>query len=90
MCSLISHFCVCCPGLLHESQNESILAERAFLEARSQLRAKEAKKQTWKEEVKKDREKDKEETNEKKKQEEEEKATPACQSPTVDQSKLQC
>uniref|UniRef100_A0A671TSS1 Cilia and flagella associated protein 70 n=1 Tax=Sparus aurata TaxID=8175 RepID=A0A671TSS1_SPAAU len=73
-------------GLLHESQNESILAERAFLEARSQLRAKEAKKQTWKEEVKKDREKDKEETNEKEKQEEEEKATPACQSPTVDQN----
>ncbi|KAG8001216.1 Cilia-and flagella-associated protein 70 [Nibea albiflora] len=44
------------PSLLHESQNESILAERAFLEAGKELRAKEAKKQTQVEEVKKDEE----------------------------------
>ena len=90
MCSLISHFWVCCPGLLHESQNESILAERSLLEAQRQLRAKEAKEQTQREEVKKDKEKDKEETNEKEQQENEEKSSLACQSPTVDQSKLQC
>ncbi|XP_039651680.1 cilia- and flagella-associated protein 70 isoform X1 [Perca fluviatilis] len=69
-------------GLLHESQSESILAERAFLEARKQLRAKEAKKQTLREEEEeeKDREKDKEEDkNEKEKdqREDEEMATPA-------------
>ncbi|XP_035855669.1 cilia- and flagella-associated protein 70 isoform X3 [Sander lucioperca] len=69
-------------GLLHESQSESILAERAFLEARTQLRAKEAKKQTLREE---EEEKDREDKNEKEKdqREEEEMATPACQSTTV-------
>ncbi|XP_059213993.1 cilia- and flagella-associated protein 70 isoform X2 [Centropristis striata] len=72
-------------GLLHESHNESILAERAFLEARRQLRAKEAKKQMQNEEEKKGREKHKEDKNEKEKdqREEEEMATPACHSPTV-------
>ncbi|XP_036950713.1 cilia- and flagella-associated protein 70 isoform X3 [Acanthopagrus latus] len=73
-------------GLLHESQNESILAERSLLEAQRQLRAKEAKEQTQREEVKKDKEKDKEETNEKEQQENEEKSSLACQSPTVDQN----
>ncbi|XP_031704683.1 cilia- and flagella-associated protein 70 [Anarrhichthys ocellatus] len=42
-------------GLLHEMQSDSILAERAFLEARRQLRANEAKKR---EEETTDREKD--------------------------------
>ncbi|XP_044039092.1 cilia- and flagella-associated protein 70 isoform X3 [Siniperca chuatsi] len=70
-------------GLLHESQNESILAERAFLEARRQLREKEAKEQTQREEEKKDGEKDEEKNEEKDQQEEEEMAMPACQSPTI-------
>ncbi|XP_070762191.1 cilia- and flagella-associated protein 70 [Enoplosus armatus] len=74
-------------GLLHESQNKSIMAERAFLEARRQLKAKEAKRQTQREQEKKDREKNKEEKSEKEKvqQEEEQMATPACQSATVEQ-----
>ncbi|XP_042342588.1 cilia- and flagella-associated protein 70 [Plectropomus leopardus] len=74
-------------GLLHESRSESILAERAFLEARRQLRAKEAAKQTQGEEVKMDREKHKEEKNEKQEEprEEKEMTTPACQSPTANQ-----
>lgn len=72
---------VCCLGLLHESQNESILAERAFLEARRQLRAKETKEGTQREEEKKEREKDMEE--------EEEVATPARQSRTVKQGEIQ-
>ncbi|KAM9367016.1 cilia- and flagella-associated protein 70 [Symphorus nematophorus] len=75
-------------GLLHESQNESILAERAFVEAKKQLRAKEAKKQTQREEEKKkSRGKAKEERNEKEKTqpEEEQMATPADQSPTAEQ-----
>lgn len=77
--------------MLHESQNESILAERAFLEARRQLRAKEEKKQTQREEEEKDREKDKEEKNKDKEdqKEEEEMAMPACQSPTVKQGEMQ-
>lgn len=78
---LIPCFWVCCLGLLHESQNESILAERAFLEARRQLTAKEAKERTQREEEKKEREKDKEE--------EEEVATPARQSRTVEQGEMQ-
>lgn len=82
-CSSISHFWVCHLGLLHESQDKSILAERAFLEARKQLRAGEAKKQTQREEEKKDREKNKK--KEKDQQEEEETTTPACPSPTVNQ-----
>ncbi|XP_049452131.1 cilia- and flagella-associated protein 70 isoform X2 [Epinephelus fuscoguttatus] len=74
-------------GLLHESQSESILAERAFLEARRQLRAKEAKKQTQGEEEKMKRENGKEEKNKKEKeqQEKEEMATATRQSPTVKQ-----
>nr|XP_046250293.1 cilia- and flagella-associated protein 70 [Scatophagus argus] len=74
-------------GLLHESQNKSILAERAFLEARKLLRAKEAKEQTPREEEKKERTKDREEINEKAKDEQEEEhvAAPACQSPPVEQ-----
>ncbi|XP_045888141.1 cilia- and flagella-associated protein 70 isoform X2 [Micropterus dolomieu] len=73
-------------GLLHESQNKSILAERAFLEARRQLRENEAKKQTQGEEERIHGEKD-EEKNEKEKdqQEDGEMVTPACQSPTVKQ-----
>ncbi|XP_029314601.1 cilia- and flagella-associated protein 70 isoform X2 [Cottoperca gobio] len=67
-------------GLLHYSQNESILAERALLEARSQLRAKEAKKQTQRDEETKVREEDKEVKNQR---EEEDMATSACQSSTV-------
>ncbi|GLD62332.1 cilia- and flagella-associated protein 70 isoform X1, partial [Lates japonicus] len=70
-------------GLLHESQNESILAERAFLEARRQLKAEEAKKLTQMEEERKDRAK----KNVKEKDQSEEEATdaPACQSPSVNQ-----
>ncbi|XP_047435842.1 cilia- and flagella-associated protein 70 [Mugil cephalus] len=55
-------------GLLHENQNESILAERAFLEAKKILRAEEASKQIQREEEKKDGE----ERDEKDQQEEEE------------------
>ncbi|KAA8595755.1 hypothetical protein FQN60_011046, partial [Etheostoma spectabile] len=69
-------------GVLHESQSESILAERAFLEARTQMRAKEAKKSTLREEEEdKDREKNQ--------REEEEMATPACESATVKKD-LEC
>ncbi|XP_039983344.1 cilia- and flagella-associated protein 70 [Xiphias gladius] len=64
-------------GLLHQSQNETILAERAFLEAE------EAKKQTEREEEKKER--DKKNEKEKDQLEEVETATPALQSPTVNQ-----
>ncbi|KAI3377407.1 hypothetical protein L3Q82_008597 [Scortum barcoo] len=74
-------------GFLHESRNESILAERAFLEARRQLRAKEEKKQTQSEEEKKDSKKDNQEKNKKEEdqKEEEERVTPVCQSPTAKQ-----
>ncbi|XP_071345387.1 cilia- and flagella-associated protein 70 isoform X2 [Trachinotus anak] len=68
-------------GLLYESQNESILAERAFLEARKQLKADEAKKQAQRDEEKK--EKDKKNEKEKDQLEEVETTSPACQSPTV-------
>lgn len=71
--SVISHFWVFWPGLLHESQNESILAERAFLEAKRILRAKEAGKQTQREEEKKDGE-ERDETDQR---EEEDTATSA-------------
>ncbi|XP_023248869.1 cilia- and flagella-associated protein 70 [Seriola lalandi dorsalis] len=71
-------------GLLHESQNQSILAERAFLEARRQLKADEAKEQAQREEEKKDRDKKNEE--EKDQLEEVEAASPPCQSPTVNQA----
>ncbi|XP_010782059.1 tetratricopeptide repeat protein 18-like [Notothenia coriiceps] len=68
-------------GLIHESQNESILAERAFVEARKQLRAREAKEQTQSEEE----EQDKEEKNEKEndQQEEEDVAPSVCPAPAV-------
>uniref|UniRef100_UPI0037E8A8BF cilia- and flagella-associated protein 70 n=1 Tax=Semicossyphus pulcher TaxID=241346 RepID=UPI0037E8A8BF len=59
-------------GLIHESQNGAILAERAFLEARRLLRTNKAKKQTQREE----------ENDEPKDQREEvEMAMAACQSP---------
>ncbi|XP_034736596.1 cilia- and flagella-associated protein 70 isoform X2 [Etheostoma cragini] len=67
-------------GLLHESQSESILAERAFLEAKTQMRAKEANKSTLREEEDKERGKQREE---------EEMATPACESATVKKD-LEC
>ncbi|KAK5874319.1 hypothetical protein PBY51_019274 [Eleginops maclovinus] len=68
-------------GLLHESQNESILAERAFLEARRQLRAKEAKEQTQSEEEEQDKEEKDEKENDQR--EEEDVATPAYLAPAV-------
>ncbi|XP_026233395.1 cilia- and flagella-associated protein 70 [Anabas testudineus] len=71
-------------GLLHESQDEFILAERAFLEAKKQLKADEAKKQTQREEERKDREKNNK--NEKDQQDNEETDKPACPSPTVNQA----
>lgn len=71
----------CCLGLLHESKNESILAERAFLEARRQPRAKEAKEQTPREHKKKERLKNKEEK--------EEMAMPVSQSHTVERGEMQ-
>lgn len=77
---LIVCFWVCCLGLLHE-KNESILAERAFLEARRQPRAKEAKQQTPREHEKKERLKNKEE--------EEEMAMPVSQSHTVKRGEMQ-
>ncbi|XP_070822382.1 cilia- and flagella-associated protein 70 [Chaetodon trifascialis] len=70
-------------GLYHESQNESILAERAFLEARRRLREREAKRQTQREEEKKLKE---EKNNKEEDQhEEEETATSARQSHAVNQ-----
>lgn len=83
--SSIIHFWVCCLGLLHESQDEFILAERAFLEAKKQLKADEAKKQTQREEERKDREKNNK--NEKDQQDNEETDKPACPSPTVNQGR---
>lgn len=77
----ISHFWVCCLGLLHESQDKSILAERAFLEARKQLRAEEAKKQTLGEEERRYGEKNNK--SEKDQQNDEETAKP----PTVNQGR---
>lgn len=78
-----AHFVLwlCCLGLFHESQNESILAERAFLEARRQLRAKDAEKQAQRKEEGEEREADKEE--------EEGMAMPAYQSHTVEQGEMQ-
>ncbi|XP_054869735.1 cilia- and flagella-associated protein 70 [Amphiprion ocellaris] len=64
-------------GLLHERQNESFLAERAFLEARSILSQDEAKKQTQRQDEKKcKQEKDKENKEE---------ASSPVQSPTEQQ-----
>ncbi|KAM7424545.1 hypothetical protein PAMA_000746 [Pampus argenteus] len=58
-------------GLVQESQNKATLAERAFLEARNQLRSDVAKRQTQKEEKK---------TKKKDQHEEEETAAAACRS----------
>lgn len=59
---------VCLPGLLHENQNEYMLAEWAFLQARRQLWGREEKELAEKkEEEKKEKErKEKEETEEEK------------------------
>lgn len=76
---LIACFWVCCLGVLHEIKNESIMAERAFLEARGQLRAEEAKEQ--REQEKKERVIGKEE--------EEEMAMPLPQSHNVTQGEMQ-
>nr|XP_019955065.1 PREDICTED: cilia- and flagella-associated protein 70 isoform X1 [Paralichthys olivaceus] len=67
-------------GLFHEGQNESILAQRAFLEARKQLIADKAKKRAEaEEEKKKGRDLKNQEV------EEVETAPPVCQSPDVNQ-----
>lgn len=58
-----------------------MLAERAFLEARGQLRAEEAKEQTQREQENREREK--------RKKEEDEMARPASQSHTVKQGEMQ-
>jgi len=66
------------PGLHHEIQSESFMAERAFLEARGQLRAEEeAERRTQRGE-----ETTEEEEEKKKDQQEEETDTAACRSPT--------
>ncbi|XP_008295166.1 tetratricopeptide repeat protein 18 [Stegastes partitus] len=65
-------------GLLHKSQNESILAEAAFLKATRILKTDEAKKQTQRE----DKKKDKEEENKENEQQNEEEA--AAQPPKQD------
>ncbi|KAG7242632.1 hypothetical protein INR49_020005, partial [Caranx melampygus] len=66
-------------GLLHESQNESILAERAFLEARRQLKVDEGRKQAQGEEEKTNRD---EKNEDKDRLEDVETDSPVCQSPT--------
>ncbi|XP_069575971.1 cilia- and flagella-associated protein 70 [Brachyistius frenatus] len=68
-------------GLLHEYQNESFLAEKAFLEAERLLRADEAKKQIEREEQNKDKNEKKKIQQQQQEREEEKAATPA-QSPT--------
>ncbi|XP_075325658.1 cilia- and flagella-associated protein 70-like [Odontesthes bonariensis] len=68
-------------GLLHESQNESILAERAFLEARKLLREYEAKEKTHTEVE----EKDMEVENEEQVHQEKEKTASPPPSATVEQ-----
>lgn len=83
--SSISHLWVCCLGLLHESHDKSILAERAFLEAKKQLRAEEAKRQTLGEEERRDGEKNNK--NEKDQQSDKETAKPARVPPTVNQGR---
>ena len=78
-----------CPGFLHEWQNEPIMAERAFLEAKKQLLAVIAKKQPHAGELKKKRRVPKT-----KQVEEVDPATPVCQTPDVNPGegpeKLQC
>lgn len=74
----ILNFWICCQGLLHTSQNESILAERAFLEARNLLREDEAKRNTHRKEEKND----KEEKNKENTQQEEKGTATLPQSPT--------
>ncbi|XP_041842805.1 cilia- and flagella-associated protein 70 isoform X2 [Melanotaenia boesemani] len=68
-------------GLLHESQNESILAERAFLEAKTLLLEEEAKKAKHTEEE----EKDKKEKRKDKVQQEEEETVLSPRSPAAEQ-----
>lgn len=60
---------VCLPGLLHENQNEYMLAEWAFLQARRQLRVREEKELA----EKKEEEKKEKERKEKEKETEEDK-----------------
>lgn len=61
MLPLIHCLSVYLPGLLHESQNEFMPAEWAFLQARRQLKAREEKEQAQREEERKEKEKDNEE-----------------------------
>ncbi|KAM7015019.1 cilia- and flagella-associated protein 70 [Tautogolabrus adspersus] len=68
-------------GLIHESQNESILAEWAFLEARRLLRVNEAKKQTQREGENKDKEGQKEKQKDKPEEAKMEKSPDAEQDP---------
>ncbi|KAK5915695.1 hypothetical protein CesoFtcFv8_001261 [Champsocephalus esox] len=70
-------------GLIHESQNESILAESAFVEARKQLRAKEAKEQTQSEEEEQDKEEKNKKENDQREEEEDDVAPPAYPAPAV-------
>lgn len=60
---------VCLPGLLHENQNEYMLAEWAFLQARRQLRVREERELA----EKKEEEKKEKEMKEKEKETDEEK-----------------
>ncbi|KAK2853723.1 hypothetical protein Q5P01_006384 [Channa striata] len=69
-------------GLLHESKDNSIMAEWAFLEARNQLKADKEQKQTQKEGANKNSGKNK---NMEQDQETQETAPPVCPSPTVNQ-----
>ncbi|XP_029981213.1 cilia- and flagella-associated protein 70 [Sphaeramia orbicularis] len=70
-------------GLLHDSQDEAIMAQRAFLEARKQLKAEEdRKKEEEMKHVEKEAEKTKENENDKY---EEATDVPASQSPTNNQ-----
>lgn len=63
---------VCLLGLLHENQNEYMLAEWAFLQARRQLRVREEKELAEKkEEEKKEKERKEQEKKEKEEMEEE-------------------
>ncbi|XP_029135035.2 cilia- and flagella-associated protein 70 [Labrus bergylta] len=68
-------------GLIHESQNESILADWAFLEARKLLRLNEAKKQTQREGEDKDKEDKKEKQKDKPEEVKMEKSPDAEQDP---------
>ncbi|XP_068581049.1 cilia- and flagella-associated protein 70 isoform X2 [Cebidichthys violaceus] len=73
-------------GLLHEMQSDSILAERAFLEARRQLRANKAQKREEEETADGEKDEGEEEKDEgeeeTERREDEEMDTAACQPPT--------